>query len=256
MSGSTNGINSKVSEQICTLSYYKCANYAFTLAEVLITIGVIGIVAAIALPSLINHYNDKVLETRYKKSKNILINGYKLMMAKEQVFNMKDLSMVKCRDMNCIMDVHKDVFKIIRDASGSDMSEAFAQEYTIPYHKNKTELGNITMLPSFQTTDGMSYAILSLSNTVLELFADLNGKSEPNTLGKDFFKFAISGDGVFIDLTDSLIPEKPSDELQACIDNPENCTSREQCLAANEYGCCYSIIWTSSGDPVCVTYCR
>ena len=83
----------------------------------MITLGVIGIVAAIAIPSLINHYNDKVLETRYKKSKNILVNGFKLMMSNEQVFDVKDLSMMQCNqsDFNCYVDACKKVFKTTRD---------------------------------------------------------------------------------------------------------------------------------------------
>ena len=37
---------------------------AFTLAEVLITLGIIGIVAAMTLPTLIANYQKKVVETR------------------------------------------------------------------------------------------------------------------------------------------------------------------------------------------------
>ncbi len=40
---------------------------AFTLAEVLITLGIIGVVAAMTLPSLIQHYKKQVIETRLKK---------------------------------------------------------------------------------------------------------------------------------------------------------------------------------------------
>ena len=39
---------------------------AFTLAEVLITLGIIGIVAAMTLPSLIADYQKKVVETKVK----------------------------------------------------------------------------------------------------------------------------------------------------------------------------------------------
>lgn len=42
----------------------KCA---FTLAEVLITLGIIGVVAAITLPNLINSYKAKVLKTQFIK---------------------------------------------------------------------------------------------------------------------------------------------------------------------------------------------
>ena len=36
----------------------------FTLAEVLITLGIIGVVAALTLPALIQKNNNKVVETR------------------------------------------------------------------------------------------------------------------------------------------------------------------------------------------------
>lgn len=45
---------------------YKTAN-GFTLAEVLITLGIIGVVAAITLPMLIQNYQRKVVETRLAK---------------------------------------------------------------------------------------------------------------------------------------------------------------------------------------------
>ena len=45
---------------------------AFTLAEVLIVIGVIGVVAAMTIPSLINFYKVKELEVRFKKADAIL----------------------------------------------------------------------------------------------------------------------------------------------------------------------------------------
>ena len=40
---------------------------AFTLAEVLITLGIIGVVAAMTLPNLISKYDKKVATTRLKK---------------------------------------------------------------------------------------------------------------------------------------------------------------------------------------------
>lgn len=40
---------------------------AFTLAEVLITLGIIGVVAAITIPTLIQQHRKQVIETRLKK---------------------------------------------------------------------------------------------------------------------------------------------------------------------------------------------
>lgn len=51
---------------------------AFTLAEVLITLGVIGIVAAMTIPSLVGKYKDKELAARAKKTYNVIGNALQL----------------------------------------------------------------------------------------------------------------------------------------------------------------------------------
>ena len=48
-------------------SYYRHWCGAFTLAEVLITLGIIGVVVALTLPALINNYEKSVVETRMQK---------------------------------------------------------------------------------------------------------------------------------------------------------------------------------------------
>ena len=48
-------------------SFYVKRRFAFTLAEVLITLGIIGVVAAMTLPTLIQDYRNKVVESRLKK---------------------------------------------------------------------------------------------------------------------------------------------------------------------------------------------
>ena len=52
--------------------------FAFTLAEVLITIGVIGVVAAITIPSLITKSHRIIVENRLKDSYSILSNAVKM----------------------------------------------------------------------------------------------------------------------------------------------------------------------------------
>ena len=50
---------------------FRCI-FAFTLAEVLITLGVIGVVAAMTLPILVQTYRNHVVETRLKKFYSII----------------------------------------------------------------------------------------------------------------------------------------------------------------------------------------
>lgn len=51
---------------------------AFTLAEVLITLGVIGVVAAMTLPTVINQYNKIVTVTRLQKSYTVFSQAIKM----------------------------------------------------------------------------------------------------------------------------------------------------------------------------------
>lgn len=49
----------------------------FTLAEVLITLGIVGVVAAMTIPSLINYYKTKELEVRFKEADAIIQQALK-----------------------------------------------------------------------------------------------------------------------------------------------------------------------------------
>ena len=48
-------------------------NKGFTLAEVLITLGIIGIVAAMTLPTLVNNYKKQIYVVGLKKAYNNLL---------------------------------------------------------------------------------------------------------------------------------------------------------------------------------------
>lgn len=54
---------------------------AFTMAEILITLGIIGIVAAMSLPQLMSKYNEKVTISRLLKAYSMMNNSSRLMIA-------------------------------------------------------------------------------------------------------------------------------------------------------------------------------
>ena len=49
---------------------------AFTLAEVLITLGIVGVIAAITIPGLMTAYRKKVIETRENTKKRLSELGF------------------------------------------------------------------------------------------------------------------------------------------------------------------------------------
>ena len=69
---------------------------AFTLAEVLITLGIIGVVAAMTIPTLIADYQEKVLVTKVKQGHSQLMNAIQLYVAQNN-----------CANMLCLFDTKK-----------------------------------------------------------------------------------------------------------------------------------------------------
>lgn len=70
-------------------------NLAFTLAEVLITLGIIGVVAAITIPTLIAKTHSKQYTTSFKKSLSTLSNAARM---SEAQFGLQEL-------IPCVMQI-------------------------------------------------------------------------------------------------------------------------------------------------------
>ena len=63
-------------------SYFRHWCGAFTLAEVLITLGIIGVVAAMTLPSLVQNYRKSVVENKLKSEYSLIFNAIRMSEAK------------------------------------------------------------------------------------------------------------------------------------------------------------------------------
>ena len=58
---------------------------AFTMAEVLITLGILGVVIAMTLPGVIEGYKEKELVTRFKRDYTILANAYLMVLEEKRI---------------------------------------------------------------------------------------------------------------------------------------------------------------------------
>ena len=60
-----------------TLLYdFKNKKWAFTLAEILITLAIVGVVAVITLPNLIQKYQEKAIVNRLEKTYSLLQQSF------------------------------------------------------------------------------------------------------------------------------------------------------------------------------------
>jgi len=163
---------------------------AFTLAEVLITLVIIGVIAAITVPTLITKYQKEQTVTRLKKNYGILNNAFQLFYTNNgQSF----LDIPTNYTLNSIKNfVDKNYLKYFNVMKTCD---GFCENYT-PKYLNGEEWGTHPQPYTIILQDG-TYIIFntaqaqnsstSLNGTVY-VFADINGNKKPNIFGKDIFR--------------------------------------------------------------------
>ena len=178
---------------------------AFTLAEVLITLGIIGVVAAMTMPSLITAKQEKATISTIKKNYSILANA--LLMAQNDNGELYTWGITKDADgLNLVSSNLKPYLKIIEDCGVGEKSDCAPGDNGKFKDLNgikRTEDFSSSDYYSFRLNDGTAVAIqlktqaecISPEASCMNFYIDTNGKKYPNTLGKDIFYFSGYGNG-------------------------------------------------------------
>lgn len=140
----------------------------FTVAEVLITLGIIGVVAAMTLPSLIGNYRKHIVATRLKTSYSILSQAIIRSIASNNEYTDWDFppASENSKDwLNKYITPYIEVLEI-----------GISDEYTPEYEKKVTyiKLKNGTV-------------ICLHVGTYVDFIIDINGSKKPNKQGYDQF---------------------------------------------------------------------
>ena len=193
---------------------YSVLKNAFTLAEVLITLGIIGVVAAMTLPSLVMHYQKQQTIAQLKKVYTVLSQAIEHSKADNGDVSTWGLESIPGQSF---------------DGNNKEkVLDAFASTYILPYLKKikEREYTNFRNLgyDGIYDVDGSlnafhftraSYMMVLNDGTILTLdmdstsnvgteddpvflmrgimfLVDLNGKRRPNRLGRDVFVFFLN----------------------------------------------------------------
>ena len=147
--------------------------FGFTLAEVLITLGIIGVVAALTLPSVIQNYQKKVTVERLKKSYSTLAQAVQM--------SVKDNDEIETWDFSL-------------------SAQEFMDKYITPYIKDISTRAKNNGVDNnskeYIFADGTTIYAWTLNSTLqqcifIRLQVDINGDARPNIIGKDIFVFYI-----------------------------------------------------------------
>ena len=174
---------------------------AFTLAEVLITLTILGVVAAVSIPSIINHYEQRVTVTKVKKMYSTLTTAYDQYLV-ENNWVKPTYAGTTAGAQKMYEDLVKPYFQISYNA-GTDTTKKRTIMAKGQYKwLNGHELGDYSAGDTYYAVQLKDSSVLwfrgkSTGGVNLPTFRyDVNGKKAPNTLGRDIFIFSITDKGI------------------------------------------------------------
>lgn len=142
----------------------------FTLAEVLITLGIIGVVVSLTMPTLIQNTKKSEATARIKKFISVVNQA---LISAESDYGMRE-------DW------------VIGEMNNSDTAFEFLNTYIKPYIKSfeieKRVLLNKNMA-TLRFVDGSQMSVKI--GTCYDIYYDINGEKAPNELGRDIYAFIL-----------------------------------------------------------------
>ncbi len=171
---------------------------AFMLAEVLITLGVIGIVAAMTLPTVVSKYKKKETVTRLKKAYSVINQAIIRSEADNGAMRYWFINNPVAEE-DAVMYGKIALDYIVPYMSGTRIKYAY-YSYLDAYGKPVVNLGGVESggapLSRYYaiTADGMyiSAEHVNWVSVVPYFQVDINGRKGPNAFGRDIFYFMIS----------------------------------------------------------------
>ncbi len=171
------------------------SNKGFTLAEVLITLGIIGVVSAMTIPTLMTNYQDKAYTTQLHKVYNELQQAMLQVMTEKNAVNLKEAGI---NSSTAAQNLIKKSFKVVTSCetsltpclgtsyrySGSDTGSTALTGYS----------GAVYVLASGSAISPV-YDNSGSAQKVLNVLVDVNGPKAPNIIGKDAYFMAVYNDG-------------------------------------------------------------
>ena len=202
---------------------------AFTLAEVLVTLGIIGVVSAMTVPTLIQNHQRKTYVVQLHKFYNEMSQALLQYQTDKNAVNLKEAGL---NSNAAIGDFIKKYFKVVNDC-GSIRTPCFGAD---TYKKINggiftTSLGNYLTIAS-----GVSIAYAYVGNEngngrFITFDIDINGAKGPNVAGRDAFVLGVFSNGVIDEYYLKSAPGT-TDEREKIFN--------ENCIAADNnswYGC-------------------
>lgn len=146
--------------------------FGFTLAEVLITLGIIGVVAAMTIPTLMNQTGQAEFKTGFKKAISVLNQAVTMSVALDN----SDFSALSSGNgTTSIYSMFTSKMNVINSTTGTDATLGFGTN-------NYTLYLNDGMVISFPTASAACASAVPTAGNNCTMIVDVNGNKKPNKL--------------------------------------------------------------------------
>lgn len=187
----------------------KFIKQAFTLAEVLIVLGVIGIIAEMTIPTVLQNVQTSVTISSLKKVYSTISQAYDLAVTDNGTPD--NWNLIGYQDPQGAINMYNILapnLRVIKNCGTG--TGCFSNNYYNLNGTASTSQETLNNRTKFQLVDGSTIAILvksetcslsagtslALQNICASIIVDINGLKAPNTTGKDTFLFEITKYGV------------------------------------------------------------
>lgn len=209
---------------------------AFTLAEVLITLGIIGVIASITVPVLMNNIQQAELKANFKKAYSVASQAW------QQVVTENPGTYVARGGWYCTWpdgttadynanDGRADAFKAKMHVVKSCINQTGC--WADNYETFSSVIGNTSgatpYVYSWVTNDGMCWGAPFKGSDESTIVVDTNCNKNPNKIGQDMFSFLLGSDGIiYFVIDDKSTTGKPvsSGNVCPCIVDPYSINGR------------------------------
>ena len=171
----------------------------FTLAEVLITLAIIGVVATLTMPNLIGNYQNRVLMTQLQKTLNTVQNAAMKYMEETTSDSFTEITKTSTGRKDFLKN-YLDSVNICTPDTG--YNNCLSATYSSFDKANTTDVVDVmestTGYPCCATlTSGETVCLAGthIGSSVREIFIDDNGVKAPNVSGKDVFYTGVHSTG-------------------------------------------------------------
>ncbi len=165
---------------------------AFTLAEVLITLGIIGVVAAMTIPNLISSYQKRQTVVRLKKAYSVVQQAIRLSQDDNGGVESWDTTLKGSAFFNMYL---ANYVKVMNEYTSAEL-KTLAPRTLLNGATYTGTTYNSNTASHFTLLDGsmVSMNLNSAGESGLWVAIDINGLAKPNRVGRDTFLFFVSSE--------------------------------------------------------------